>query len=116
MIFVVTIPLLSVVVFGVMVVTRRCIRPCRSRLDRVLGLTRENLTGVRVVRAFDKEQSEIDRFEDANDLLTRMQLHVGHPFGADESADLCAHQHCHRGAAVCGQHRDQRGRLWPPVM
>ena len=48
------------------------------RLDRVLGLTRENLTGVRVVRAFDKEQDEIDRFENANDLLTRMQLHVGH--------------------------------------
>ncbi len=47
-------------------------------LDRVLGLTRENLTGVRVVRAFDKEQSEIDRFEDANALLTGMQLHVGH--------------------------------------
>ena len=45
---------------------------------RVLGLTRENLTGVRVVRAFDKEQSEIDRFEDANALLTGMQLHVGH--------------------------------------
>ena len=40
--------------------------------------TRENLTGVRVVRAFDKEQSEIDRFEDANALLTGMQLHVGH--------------------------------------
>ena len=39
---------------------------------------RENLTGVRVVRAFDKEQDEIDRFENANDLLTKMQLHVGH--------------------------------------
>ena len=50
----------------------------QTRLDRVLGLTRENLTGVRVVRAFDKEQSEIDRFEDANALLTGMQLHVGH--------------------------------------
>ena len=50
----------------------------QTRLDRVLGLTRENLTGVRVVRAFDKEQSEIDRFEDASALLTGMQLHVGH--------------------------------------
>jgi len=69
LIFVVAIPLLSVVVFGVMVITR---------LDRVLGLTRENLTGVRVVRAFDKEKSEVDRFEDANELLTKMQLHVGH--------------------------------------
>ena len=42
----------------------------------MLGLTRENLTGVRVVRAFDKEKSEVERFENANDLLTKMQLHV----------------------------------------
>ena len=77
-IFVVAIPLLSVVVFGVMVITRPLYKTVQTRLDRVLGLTRENLTGVRVVRAFDKEQSEIDRFESANDLLTRMQLHVGH--------------------------------------
>lgn len=78
LIFVVAIPLLSVVVFGVMVITRPLYRTVQARLDRVLGLTRENLTGVRVVRAFDKEQSEIDRFEDANALLTQMQLHVGH--------------------------------------
>ena len=77
-IFVVAIPLLSVVVFGVMVITNPLYKTAQTRLDRVLGLTRENLTGVRVVRAFDKEQSEIDRFEDANDLLTKMQLHVGH--------------------------------------
>ena len=78
LIFVVAIPLLSVVVFGVMVITRPLYKTVQNRLDRVLGLTRENLTGVRVVRAFDKEQSEIDRFEDANALLTKMQLHVGH--------------------------------------
>ncbi len=78
MIFVVTIPLLSVVVFGVMVITRPLYKTAQVRLDRVLGLTRENLTGVRVVRAFDKEQDEMNRFEDANALLTKMQLHVGH--------------------------------------
>ena len=78
LIFVVAIPLLSVVVFGVMVITRPLYKTAQVRLDRVLGLTRENLTGVRVVRAFDKEQDEIDRFENANDLLTRIQLHVGH--------------------------------------
>ena len=78
LIFVVAIPLLSVVVFGVMVITRPLYKTVQNRLDRILGLTRENLTGVRVVRAFDKEQSEIDRFEDANALLTQMQLHVGH--------------------------------------
>ena len=78
LIFVVAIPLLSVVVFGVMVITRPLYKTAQVRLDRVLGLTRENLTGVRVVRAFDKEQDEIDRFENANDLLTKMPLHVGH--------------------------------------
>ena len=77
LIFVVAIPLLSVV-FGVMVITRPLYKSVQTRLDRVLGLTRENLTGVRVVRAFDKEKSEVDRFEDANELLTKMQLHVGH--------------------------------------
>ena len=74
LIFVVAIPLLSVVVFGVMVITRPLYKSVQTRLDRVLGLTRENLTGVRVVRAFDKEKSEVDRFEDANELLTKMQL------------------------------------------
>ena len=78
LIFVVAIPLLSIVVFGVMVITRPLYKSVQTRLDRVLGLTRENLTGVRVVRAFDKERSEVDRFEDANELLTQMQLHVGH--------------------------------------
>ena len=78
LIFVVAIPLLSVVVFGVMVITRPLYKAVQSRLDRVLGLTRENLTGVRVIRAFDKEKTEVDRFEDANELLTKMQLHVGH--------------------------------------
>lgn len=78
LIFVVAIPLLSVVVFGIMTVTRPLYRMVQARLDRVLGLTRENLTGVRVVRAFGKEQSEVSRFEDANALLTSMQLHVGH--------------------------------------
>ena len=78
LIFVVAIPLLSVVVFGVMVVTRPLYKTVQTRLDRVLGLTRENLTGARVVRAFEKEQTEVTRFEDANALLTKMQLHVGH--------------------------------------
>ena len=77
LIFVVAIPLLSVVVFGVMVWTRPLYRQVQQRLDKVLGITRENLSGVRVVRAFSKEQSEVDRFEDANALLTRLQLHVG---------------------------------------
>ena len=78
LIFVVTIPLLSVVVFGIMAATRPMYKTVQNRLDRVLGLTRENLTGMRVVRAFDKEKDEVSRFENANALLTDMQLHVGH--------------------------------------
>ena len=77
-IFVVTIPALSVVVFSIMAVTSPLYRKVQGRLDRVLGLTRENLTGVRVVRAFGKEASETRRFEQTNDQLTGLQLKVGH--------------------------------------
>lgn len=77
LIFVVAIPLLAAAVFGIMVWTRPLYRQVQQRLDKVLGATRENLSGVRVVRAFNKEQSEIDRFEDANALLTGLQLRVG---------------------------------------
>ena len=77
LIFVVAIPLLSVVVFGVMVITRPLYKAVQARLDRVLGLTRENLTGVRVVRAFCKEDQEIDTFNKSNDELTAGQKFVG---------------------------------------
>lgn len=77
-IFVVTIPLMAVAVVGVMLATNPLYKGVQARLDRVLGLTRENLTGMRVVRAFGKETSEVDRFEEANGLLTSLQLHVGH--------------------------------------
>ena len=77
MIFVVTIPLLSVVVFGVMVITRPLYKTVQTRLDRVLGLTRENLTGVRVLRAFGKQESEQAAFDGDNQLLCRMQRRVG---------------------------------------
>ena len=76
-IFVVTIPLLSVVVFGIMAATRPMYKAVQGRLDRVMGLTRENLTGVRVVRAFGKEADELARFEQANGQLTGLQLRVG---------------------------------------
>lgn len=69
-IFVVTIPLLSVVVFGIMAATRPMYKAVQGKLDRVMGLTRENLTGVRVVRAFGKEEEELARFEQANEELT----------------------------------------------
>lgn len=76
-IFVVTIPLLSVVVFGIMMLTMPLYKKVQAGLDSVLGATRENLTGARVIRAFNKEQEEIASFEEKNGALAHMQLFVG---------------------------------------
>lgn len=76
-IFVVTIPLLSVVVFGIMMLTMPLYKKVQAGLDSVLGITRENLTGARVIRAFNKEQEEIEAFEEKNSSLAQMQLFVG---------------------------------------
>lgn len=77
LVFVVTIPLLSLVVFGVMAVSIPLYRKVQERLDKVLGITRENLTGARVIRAFHKEEEEKSRFEQGLENLTFMQNHVG---------------------------------------
>ena len=77
MIFVIAIPLLSVVVFGVMLVTIPLYKKVQTSLDRVLGKTRENLSGARVIRAFNKEEQEIAEFDVSNELLTNVQLLVG---------------------------------------
>lgn len=77
LIFVVAIPLLSIVVFGVMFASIPLYRKVQTGLDRVLGITRENLTGARVIRAFGKEEEEIDTFEEANVALNRVQMFVG---------------------------------------
>ena len=76
-IFVVTIPLLSAVVFGVMLGGAPLYRRVQNRLDRVTAVTRENLTGVRVIRAFCKEDEEIDRFREANHEQTALQNKAG---------------------------------------
>ena len=76
-IFVVTIPALSVVVFGIMMWTMPLFKKVQAGLDSVLGATRENLTGARVIRAFNKEQEEIEAFEQKNGALAHMQLFVG---------------------------------------
>lgn len=76
-IFVVTIPLLSIVVFGIMMITMPMYRKVQAGLDKVLGSTRENLTGARVIRAFNKEKEEIEGFEEKNRALADMQLFVG---------------------------------------
>lgn len=77
LIFVVTIPLLSVVVFGIMLITMPMYKKVQAYMDKVLGITRENLTGVRVIRAFNKEQDEIEDFVESHTLLTNMQILVG---------------------------------------
>ncbi len=77
MIFVVTIPLLSVVVFGVLLVSMPLYKKVQRQLDRVLLTTRENLLGARVVRAFNRQPDEITKFDEENDLLVRSQVFVG---------------------------------------
>lgn len=73
-IFVVVIPLLSVVVFGVMLASIPLFDKVQRNLDQVLGTTRENLTGVRVIRAFGKEDHEIERFDGQTDALRKIQM------------------------------------------
>lgn len=77
LIFVVAIPVLAIVVFGIMVITMPLYRKVQSGLDSVLGITRENLTGVRVIRAFHQEAREEERFRNQNALLADAQMHVG---------------------------------------
>ena len=77
LIFVVAIPLLSIVVFGIILSTIPMYKKVQSRLDQVLGITRENLTGVRVIRAFHQEAKEEERFRENNEALSAMQIFVG---------------------------------------
>lgn len=77
LVFVAAIPLLSLVVFGIMLITMPLYRKVQSNLDAVLGITRENLTGVRVIRAFNKEANEKQCFEQQNQMLTDAQKFVG---------------------------------------
>ena len=71
------IPLLAAVVFGIMLWTMPRYKKVQAGLDRVLGITRENLTGVRVVRAFGREEAETRRFQESNRELTNLQVFVG---------------------------------------
>ena len=77
LIFAVAIPVLSVIVFGIMLITMPLYRKVQADLDNVLLMTRENLTGVRVIRAFNKEKDEQERFEEGNQVLTDAQKFVG---------------------------------------
>lgn len=75
--FVIVIPLLSVVVFGIMLASIPLYKKVQVALDQVLGLTRDNLAGSRVIRAFNKQEDEAASFHEKNDTLTKIQLYVG---------------------------------------
>ena len=77
LIFAVVIPLLAIVVFTIILTTAPMYRKVQGHLDGLLGLTRQNLSGVRVIRAFNKQDEEIENYDRQNDTLTRMQLFVG---------------------------------------
>lgn len=77
LIFVVVIPILSVIVFGIMLISIPLFKKVQGRLDKVLGITRENLTGVRVIRAFGEETHEIQKFDEETDSLKHMQEVAG---------------------------------------
>lgn len=74
LIFVAVIPLLSIVVFGIILLSIPMFGKVQSRLDQVMGITRENLTGVRVIRAFGKEEEETDKFDLQTDALKKIQM------------------------------------------
>ena len=77
LVFVAAIPVLALIVFGIMLATRPMYKNVQSGLDKILGITRENLTGVRGIRAFNKEQDEVKRFKNDNESLNRLQKYVG---------------------------------------
>lgn len=77
LVFVVAIPLMAVVVFGIMLWTMPLYKKVQAGLDKVLGITRENLTGVRVIRAFHQEETEEARFRESNQALAALQMYVG---------------------------------------
>lgn len=76
-VFAVVIPVLFVIIFIIMKWTSPLYKKVQTKLDGVLGITRENLSGVRVIRAFNKEESETDHFHESNEQLNKAQLHVG---------------------------------------
>ncbi|MCD8069226.1 MAG: ABC transporter ATP-binding protein/permease [Lachnospiraceae bacterium] len=75
--FLVTIPLLCLVVFGIMAISMPLYKKVQQQLDQVTRTTRENLTGVRVIRAFNRQEAETRRFQEENGLLVQSQVFVG---------------------------------------
>lgn len=77
LVFAAAIPVLAVIVFGIMVGTRPLYKKVQAGLDTILGITRENLTGVRVIRSFNKQEDELKHFKEKNEELNHLQKFVG---------------------------------------
>ena len=110
MVFVVVIPLLSVVVFGIMLITMPLYKKVQSYLDEILLKTRENLIGVRVLRAFNKEEKEKAEFEENNQMLTKGTKICRKYLRAYESTDVYYRERgyyssylCRRGSCKYGE-------------
>lgn len=77
MVFVVSIPVLSVIVYGIMLITIPLYKKVQGMLDKVMSSTRENLSGTRVIRAFNQESDEIEEYNEENEILNKFQIFVG---------------------------------------
>lgn len=77
LVFAVAIPVLSVIIYGIMLITIPLYKRVQTALDKVMGSTRENLSGVRVIRAFNQEDEEIGRYHEENQLLNKFQIFAG---------------------------------------
>ncbi len=77
LVFVISIPLLSFIIYGIMIITIPLYRKVQESLDQVMNSTRENLSGVRVIRAFNKEEEEIEEYRKENFLLNKFQIFAG---------------------------------------
>lgn len=77
LVFVIAIPVLSVIVYGIMLITIPLYKKVQAALDKVMGSTRENLSGARVIRAFNQEDEEIERYEEENSVLNKLQIFAG---------------------------------------
>ena len=110
LIFVVVIPVLSVIVFGVMLVTMPLYRKVQSHLDSVLLTTRENLAGARVIRAFNKEKEERERFEEEKSDADRCPKICWENIRTYESSDLYCRKRRDHSVDLRGGSESQYGR------
>lgn len=94
LVFAVAIPFLFLVVFVIMFFSIPLFKKVQGKLDTVTGLTRENLTGVRVIRAFCREKEAVAEFDTRNQELTKLNLFV-EAFRFVKSGHLCTDQYCY---------------------